>query len=100
MRTGRVLIAAVLFLGAGVWVLFAYCNGTVGVNFGDSVPANKITFNITTAGVPMLVGLPLTGLGLLLMLIAFIGAIVIQFRGPREVVGEDESPRREAPFEE
>ena len=34
------------------------------------------------------------------MLIAFIGAIVAQFRRPRDVVREDESPRREVPFEE
>jgi hypothetical protein len=100
MRTGRLLIAAVLFLSAGLWVLFAYCNGNVGLTFGDSLTANKVSMDITTTGMPMLIGLPLAGLGLLLMLIAFLGAIVIQFRGPREVVREDESPRREIPFEE
>ena len=100
MRTGRVLIAAVLFLGVGLWVLFAYCNGTVGVTFGDSLTANKLTMNITTAGVPTLMGLPLVGIGLLLMLIAFMGAIVMQFRKPREAPREDETPRREIPFEE
>lgn len=100
MRTGRVLIAAVLFLGAGLSVLFAYCNGNVGVTFGDSLTANKLTVNITTVGAPMLVGIPLVGIGLLLMLIAFLSAIVMQFRGPRDLRGEDESPRREIPFEE
>ena len=100
MRTGRMLIAAVLFLGAGVWVLFAYCNGNVGVTFGDSLTANKLTVNITTAGLPMLVGLPLMFLGSLLMLIGFLSAIVMQFRGPREAPREAETPRREIPFEE
>ena len=96
----RVLIAAVVFLGGGLWVLFAYCDGTVGANFGYPLTTNKITMNITTTGVPMLVGLPLVLLGLLLMLIAFIGAIVMQFRKPREERREDETPRREIPFEE
>lgn len=100
MRTGRVLIAAVMFLGAGLWVLFAYCNGNVGVTFGDSLNANKLTVNITTVGVPLLAGLPLVGIGLLLMLIAFLGAIVMQFRGPREDPRETETSRREIPFEE
>jgi hypothetical protein len=27
MKSGRVLIAAVFFLGTGLWVLFEYCNG-------------------------------------------------------------------------
>lgn len=96
----RVLIAAVVFLSGGLWTLFNYCNGNVGVTFGDSLTANKITMDVTTVGVPMLVGLPLVGLGLLLMVIAFIGAIVGQFRGPREERREDETPRREIPFEE
>jgi len=100
MRSGRVLIAAVLFLGAGLWVLFTYCNGTVSLNVGNSLTANKLTMDITTVGVPTLVGLPLVGIGLLLMLIAFIGAIVGQFRRPREVEREETSSRREAPFEE
>jgi len=100
MRSGRVLIAAVLFLSAGLWVLFTYCNGSAGMNVGDQLSANKITIDLTTTGMPMLVGLPLAGIGLLLMLIAFIGAIVAQFRRPRDVVREDESPRREVPFEE
>jgi hypothetical protein len=100
MKTGRVLIAAVIFLGAGLWVTFAYCNGTVGMNFGDSLAACKLTIDITTMGVPVLVGIPLVGIGMLLMTIAFIGAIVAQFRRPQAVVHEDVSPRRDVPFEE
>ena len=100
MKTGRVLIGAVLFLGAGLWVIFGYCNGTVGMNFGDSLTAWKLTLDITTVGVPVVVGIPLVGIGMLLMTIAFISAIVAQFRRPRLVEREDVSPRREVPFEE
>jgi hypothetical protein len=100
MKTGRVLIGAVLFLGAGLWLIFAYCNGTVGMNFGYPVSVTKLTFDITTVGVPVIVGIPLVGIGLLLMTIAFIAAIVAQFRRPPAVEREDVSPRREMPFEE
>jgi hypothetical protein len=100
MRTGRVLIAAVLFLGVGVWVLFAYCHGSAGLNFSSDLTGNKVSLDLTTVGTPMLVGLPLVGIGMLLMLISFISAIVIQFRKPPEVSREDEAPRREVPFEE
>lgn len=100
MKMGRVMIGAVLFLGAGVWVLFSYCNGTAGMNFGDSLTAWKVTIDITTIGVPALVGIPLVGIGMLLMTIAFIAAIVAQFQRPRAVAKEDVSPRREVPFEE
>jgi ABC-type Na+ efflux pump permease subunit len=100
MRSGRVLIAAVVFLAAGLWVLFNYCQGGAEVGFSSDIAANKVSLNMTTTGVPMLVGLPLAGIGLLLMLIAFIGAIVGQFRRPAEVVRDEARPRREIPFEE
>ncbi len=100
MRAGRVLIGAVLFLGAGLWVIFAYCNGTTGLNLGYPISGCKLTIDLTTMGTPVVVGIPLVGIGLVLMLIAFIAAIVAQFRGPRVVVREDVSPRRGMPFEE
>jgi hypothetical protein len=100
MKTGRVLIGAVLFLGAGIWVIFTYCNGTVGLNFGYPISTTKITVDITTVGVPVIVGIPLVGFGMLLMTVAFIAAIVAQFRRPRVVAKEDVSPRRDMPFEE
>jgi hypothetical protein len=99
MRTGRVLIGAVLFLGAGIWVLFAYCNGTTGANFGYPLSGCKLTIDLTTMGTPVAVGIPLVGIGMLLMVIAFIGAIVAQFQGPRVESRKDIAPRREMPFE-
>lgn len=99
MRTGRVLIGAVLFLGAGIWVLFAYCNGSTGASFAYPLSGCKLTIDLTTIGTPVVVGIPLVGIGMLLMAIAFIGAIVAQFRGPRVELREDISPRRDMPFE-
>jgi hypothetical protein len=99
MRTGRVLIGAVLFLGAGIWVLFAYCNGSTGLSFGYPLTGCKLTLDITTIGAPVLVGVPLVGIGIVLMAIAFIAAIVAQFQGPRAVERKDVAPRRDMPFE-
>jgi len=59
MKSGRLLIAAVLFLGVGLWVLFEYCNGSAGLNFGNELSANRVSIDLTTTGVPMLVGFSL-----------------------------------------
>jgi hypothetical protein len=95
-----VLIAAALFLGAGLWLVFAYCDGSTGLNFGYPLSACKLTLDVTTTGVPVLMGIPMVGLGSFLMLIALIAAIVGQFRRPREVEREQASSRRGTPFEE
>jgi hypothetical protein len=100
MRSGRVLIAAVLFLVAGIWVLFAFCNGNAGMNVSSDLAGNKVSLDLTTTGMPMLIGLALAGVGSLQMLIAFIGAIVMQFRKPPERMRDHETARRELPFEE
>ncbi len=100
MKLGRLMIAAVLFLGAGVWLLFANCNGTTGANFGYPLSGCKLTIDITTTGAPVLVGIPLVVIGLLLTAISLIAAIVVQFQGPRDRVRGDVAPRREMPFEE
>jgi len=100
MKLARVVIAAVLFLVAGLWTLFAYCHGTTGFSFAVPVEGTSIHADITTTGVPALVGLPLVGLGVLLLLIGFIAAIVVQFK--RNVTAsEPETPaKRREPFEE
>ena len=99
MKAGRVLIAAVLFLCVGLWLVFAYCDGTTGMNFGYPLSACKLTIDVTTTGVPVLVGIPMVGIGSLLMLIAFIAAIVSQFRRPPEPAREDVARRRDTPLE-
>lgn len=100
MALGRSLIAAVLFLGVGIWVLFAWCHGTIGFSFGYPLSGNKFNMEMTTIGIPMLVGLFLALLGLLLFLIAFVTAVVAQFRAPKPLPANDLPPRRGIPFEE
>lgn len=80
MRADRILIGASLFLGVGLWSLFNFCHGNVGMAFALPVAGTKFSMDITTMGVPALVGLPLTILGILLLIGALIAAIVQQFK--------------------
>lgn len=83
MRADRILIGASLFLGVGVWLLFNFCHGNIGMAFALPVAGTKFTMDITTMGVPALVGLPLTICGILLLIGALLAAIVQQFRPPQ-----------------
>lgn len=86
MRADRLLIGAVLFLGAGLWGLFGYCHGNTGIAFGLPISNTKFSMDITTTGVPVLLGVPCTLIGLVLLVIAFLAAIVAPFRrSPRTV---------------
>jgi hypothetical protein len=94
------LLSSVVLLAAGLVVLFTYCHGSTGFTFGDSLSANSLHLDITTTGWPFLVGLPLTLLGALLLLIAWIVALFTR-SAPRTRDDED-APlrRREEPFQE
>jgi len=93
MRMSRTLIVAVIFLGVGLWLIFAYCNGNAGLNLGTPISNTKLTIDLTTMGAPVLIGLPLIVLGMLLLAIAFIAAIIAQFRS-RETPPQIEAPSR------
>ena len=80
MRADRLLIGAVLFVGGGIGTLLTYCHGTAGLGVALPVAGTKFNLDITTMGVPVLVGVPLFVIGLALLLIAFFAAIVAQFR--------------------
>lgn len=80
MRADRILIGASLFLGVGLWSLFNFCHGTVGMAFALPVAGTKFNMEITTMGVPALVGVPLALIGILLLIAALLAAIVQQFR--------------------
>ena len=100
MRLGRIVIAAVLFLAAGLSVLFYFCHGNTGFSVGIPVSATKLSIDLTTTGVPVLVGLPLAALGALLLLIAFIAAIAGLFF-EHDAEPDPEFPsKREEPFAE
>lgn len=92
-----VLVVGVLCLAAGIGVIFGYCHGTTGLQFGYPLSASSIHIDITTtgAGVPIAVGL--VAIGAFLLIVDTIIALVGIFRG-RGNGGP--LKRRESAFEE
>jgi hypothetical protein len=100
MKSDRFVIGAVLFLAAGLALLFAFTNGTTGFTLGYPFSNTRLHVDITTSGIPALAGLPLVAAGALLLFIALIAAIVSQFRRPESRDSSDLPSKREEPFEE
>jgi len=100
MKSDRMVIGAVLFLAAGLGLLFGFTNGTAGVNLGYPFSATKLHVDITTTGIPVIAGLPLVSAGALLLFIALIAAIVSQFRRPEPDHSPELPTKRQEPFEE
>jgi hypothetical protein len=82
MRADRWLLLAVLVLGCGLWILFAYCHGTGGLAFALPVSGSSVSLDLKTAGAPVLIGIPLTAIGAVLLVVAIVSAVLAQFRGP------------------
>jgi hypothetical protein len=82
MRADRWLLLAVLVLGCGLWILFAYCHGNAGLAFALPVSGSSVSLDLKTTGAPVLIGIPLTAIGAVLLLIAIVSAVLAQFRGP------------------
>jgi hypothetical protein len=80
MKPDRFLIASVVLLAIGLYLTFGYCNGTVGMSAAYPLAAATLNICVTTNGPGVLGGPALTGLGVLLLLWALIGAVVGQFR--------------------
>lgn len=80
MRVDRLLIVSILCLGAGLGVIFGYCNGSVGVNAAWPIAGCALHIDTTTTGPGALGGLVLTALGALLLIGATLLAVVGQFR--------------------
>jgi len=100
MKSDRWVIAAVLFLAAGLGLLFGFTDGTASVNLGYPFSATKLHVDITTIGIPALVGLPLVAAGTLMLFFALIAAIVSQFRQPEPDYSPELPTKRQGPFEE
>ncbi len=99
MRADRVLIGAGVFLGVGLWSLFVFCHGNVGVGFALPVAGTKFNMDITTMGVAALVGMPATVIGMVLLIAAFFLAIVEQFRPSRHGWQDAPEIHPKTPFE-
>ena len=92
-----VLVTAVVCLAVGLGVLFAFTHGTTGVQFASPLSAASVHVDITTTGIPAIIGLGLAVIGAFLLIVATIIALVGMRRS-----GGDHGPvkRREATFEE
>jgi hypothetical protein len=92
----RALIVSVVFLAVGVGLIFGFCNGTTGFSFAYPLSGASLHIDITTTGVPALLGVALTVIGAMLLAIAWLLAFVRQ----KPLQPETPSKRREEPFKE
>jgi hypothetical protein len=76
MKFEYVLILSVLLLATGLGLIFGYTHGSVGFGGAYPVAGASLQASITTTGLPAMVGVPLTALGLLLLVASVITAIV------------------------
>lgn len=96
MRADRWLLLAVLVLGCGLWILFAYCHGNAGLAFALPVSGSSVSLDLKTTGAPVLIGIPLTAVGAILLLVAIISALMAQFRRPYRATRLEESAAKPA----
>jgi hypothetical protein len=80
MKLGRLVIAAVVLLAAGMWLLIFYGHGATAFNM--PVDQSSLHIDITTNGIAALVGVPLVVLGAAALAIAVLTSIVLQFMSP------------------
>ena len=104
MKSDRLVIFAVLFLAAGLGLILGFTNGTTGMNVGYPFAENRLHVDITTTGLPALLGVPLVAAGALLLLFALFAAIASQFRREEPDLSlhlvSDTGSRRREPFAE
>jgi len=100
MKSNRLVIFAVLFLVAGLGLLLGFTHGATGLSIGYPFPETKLHLDITTTGLPALVGVPLLSAGALLLFFALIAAVVSQFRRPEPPPTPDTPSKRREPFAE
>lgn len=82
MRADRWLIVSFVALVSGLWTLFAWCHGSVGLSFAYPLAGTKLSIDTTSTGGVVLIGIPLVIFGVLFMLIALFAAFLAQFRLP------------------
>lgn len=92
-----VLVTAVICLAVGLGVLFAFTHGTTGIQLASPVSAASVHVDITTNGIPAILGLGLTVIGAFLLIVATIIALVGM---RRHAVDNAPTKRRESAFEE
>jgi hypothetical protein len=92
-----VLVVGVACLAAGLFVIFYFCNGTTGLQFGWPLSACSIHIDITTTGAGVPFAVAFTLIGAFLLIVAFVIALTGIFRRKGEIVP---TKRRDTAFEE
>jgi hypothetical protein len=86
MRADRPLIGAIIFLGLGLGLIFAYCTGTTGFNAAYPLSGSSLHVEFTTIGPAAVGGLVATAVGLVLLIVAFFAGIVSLFSDPMRTI--------------
>jgi hypothetical protein len=92
MNCERSLIAAVVFLALGLGLIFGFTHGTIGLSAAVPVAGAALQLSIKTTGLPAVLGVTSTLVGLLLLIVALVQAVVAQVRWPGEGTKRQMSP--------
>ena len=76
MKADRPLILAVLILASGLALICVYCTGNTSMSMAYPMSSSVLQVAVTTSGPAALGGVALTMLGLLLLVWAFLCAII------------------------
>jgi hypothetical protein len=93
MKPDRPLILSLLFLAAGLGLIFGYCHGDSGLSAALPISGSSLHICITTTGAGALGGFALTVIGTLLLICAFCLAIAAQFRPSGSAADRPEPPK-------
>ena len=93
------VMVSVLCLAAGAGLIFGYCNGTTGLQFGYPLSVSSLRVDMTTKGWPALTGVTLAAVGAFLLFLAFFAAISGMIWRRDETLRRRDAPFRDEPFE-
>jgi hypothetical protein len=79
MRVDRPLVGAVIFLAVGLGLIIGYCHGTTGFSASYPFAGSTLHLDLTTTGPAVLGGVICTAFGCLLLVWAFLAALVSLF---------------------